>query len=416
MKLFQRFLEVIKRPSGIILAVVLIASIILVVFSYRLAIQGPQHNTTSAAPKVVKKKTSTPTPTPIQTPTPSPTPTQIVLPPQNPADILGVEGNSYSTYTDIPWIRLGHTTCGWANPPGSLKDIIQTYHSKGTRVLLTVCQSDNDDAANTNVFNEVAQAYPDAVQCGNEQMKQDSSVSFLYMQPDKFAKFYDSCEHTVHSVRPDIPVLVGSLDPHVAGNDYQLMVNQAYYLDQMQDAMNSTVHPGGNWDWHNQALGVIDSWHNGYWGANNLAGVFAFWAQQFHVDVNSGDLGKHLWVVEGTGCFKGCGLNPDNNAQVAAAHVLALVTDVKTAMDAKVPFFYFSGKDFKDQGVYWPIGILDADGNPKPIRQDLGMGARSLTMSCPNGGDVNVVDQAQLLAKMYAHCSLPGNYVDILDG
>lgn len=81
-------------------------------------------------------------------------------------------------------------------------------------------------------------------------------------------------------------------------------------------------------------------------------------------------------------------------------------------MRYKVPFFYFSGSDFKDQGFFWPIGILDAHNHSKPIRQDLHMGAISLTMSCP--GHVKVVDQEALLAKMYAHCALPGDTENII--
>ena len=162
--------------------------------------------------------------------------------------------------------------------------------------------------------------------------------------------------------------------------------------------MNSTVHPGGNWDWHNQTLGLIDSWHNGYMGSNNLAGVFNFWAQQFQIDPNSGQLGKHLWVVEGTGCFKGCGL--DSDAQVAIAHILTVISDVQTATQAQVPLFVFSGKDFFDQGVNWPIGVLDAAGNSKPLRQNLGMGSRTLTLSCPDGSSPVVAYQEQLLAKL----------------
>jgi hypothetical protein len=219
----------------------------------------------------------------------------------------------------------------------------------------------------------------------------------------------------MHAVRSDIPVLLGSLDPHVGGVDYQPLVDQANYLDQMQAAMNSTVHPGGHWDWHTQTLGLIDSWHNGYPDAsvNSLYGLFSFWAQQFQVDLNSGQLGKHLWVVEGTGCFKGCGVDPNSSYQVAVSHTLTLVTDVQTAMKYAVPFFYFSGKDFFDQGINWPIGVLDAGGHSKPIRQDLSMGARVLNLSCPSG-NVSVADQEQLLAKLYSRCALPGNYASII--
>ena len=118
-------------------------------------------------------------------------------------------------------------------------------------------------------------------------------------------------------------------------------------------------------------------------------------------------------ISERTGCFKGCGINPYNSYQVAVSHALTLITDAQTTMRYKVPFFYFSGKDFFDQGINWPIGIADAGGKSKPIRQDLSMGARTLTLSCPSGS-VNVADQVQLLAKLYSHCTLPGNYISVI--
>ncbi|HTK08941.1 MAG TPA: hypothetical protein VL485_17360 [Ktedonobacteraceae bacterium] len=354
---------------------------------------------------------------PTPSPTPSPSPTPIVLPAEkDTGKILGIEGTPGTSYNGIHWVRLGYPTCGWGNLKGSvLQQTIQTYHQQGIRVLLTVCQKRNDDSLfNQALFDDVAQGHADAVQCGNEQMKQDASVAFLYIPPDRFAKFYDMCERTVHKARADTPVLLGSLDPHVGGIDYQPLVDQASYLDQMQAAMNTSVHPGGHWDWHTQTLGLIDSWHNGYPDAsvNSLKGLFDFWAGQFKVNVNSGELGKHLWVVEGTGCFKGCGV-ADSSYDVAVAHVLALITDVQTAQGAHVPLFYFSGKDFMDQGVYWPIGVLDANGHPKPIRQDLTMGARVLNMTC-SSHTVAVSNQEDLLASMYSGCSLPGNYRNVL--
>jgi hypothetical protein len=183
----------------------------------------------------------------------------------------------------------------------------------------------------------------------------------------------------------------------------------------MQAVMNSQVHPGGNWSWRSQTLGMIDSWHNGYpsQAVNNLYGLFVFWAQQFNVDLNSGALGKHIWVVEGTGCFKGCGINEYDPYQVAVSHILTLISDVQTTKQYGVPFFFFSNKDFIQSGVYWPIGIMDVNGHDKPIRQDLSMGARTLAMNCSHG-QVNVVGQEQLLSRMYQGCSLPGNYLGVL--
>ena len=94
-------------------------------------------------------------------------------------------------------------------------------------------------------------------------------------------------------------------------------------------------------------MGLIDSWHNGYpsQSVNSLYGLFNFWSQQFGVDLGSGGLGKHLWVIEGTGCIYGCGIATDGY-DVAVSHILTPITDVQTAMRYKVPFFYFSARDF----------------------------------------------------------------------
>jgi|SRR5450755_998952 len=376
---------------------------------------------TFAAPaplQAVVHPTPTPSPTPSPTPVPTPTPMPTLPVVHNTRQILGVEGDPTVSYHNIPWVRLGYPTCGWGKLTGSvLKKTIDRYHMQGTRVLLTFCQGTHNPARvyDERQLKDAAQGGPDAVQCGNEEMKVDASVSFLYVNPTDFARFYNACASAMHAVRPDIPVLLGSLDPHVGGVDYYPLYNQVGYLNQMQYAMNTVVHPGGHWDWHTQTLGLIDSWHNGYPGAgvNSLAGLFAFWAQQFGVDLNSGALGKHLWVVEGTGCFKGCGVDPYSSYQVAVSHILALITDVQTAMNYSIPLFYFSGKDFMDAGIYWPIGVLDIKGHPKPIRQDLWMGARILYMTCGNKV-VAVKDQEDLLGRMYANCALPADYASVL--
>lgn len=403
--------NVLKKPAVVILLVVVVVSVVLAILSYRQVIRPQAASINPVATTASSRPDPTPTMKPASMVTPSPTPALTLLPAQDPSKILGIDGMPSDTYTGIPWIRMGYPTCGWGNERGSqLVNTIQKYHSQGVRVLLTVCQPSSQQLYDTNLLKDAAQGHADAVQCGNEEMKQDQAVSFLYVPPENFARFYDLCASAVHAVRSDTPVLLGSLDPHVGGIDYQPLVEQANYLDQMQNAMNSSVHPGGNWDWHTQTLGLIDSWHNGYPDAstNSLYGLFLFWSQQFHVDLNSGQLGKHLWVVEGTGCFKGCGV-PDTSYAVAVAHILALTTDVQTATRYQTPFFYFSGKDFEDQGVHWPIGVLDENGHSKPIRQDLAMGARTLTLSC-SGGSVSVADQLQLLAKLYSGCTLPGNY------
>lgn len=333
--------------------------------------------------------------------------------------IRGVQSESDSDYPGIPWVRLGYPTCGWGNLSGAtLKNTIDAYHSQGIRVLLTVCQGINDSHLfDTAPLNDAALGGPDAVQCGNEEMKiNDPSVSFLYIPPDRFARFYALCEAAMHAVRSDIPVLLGSLDPHVGNVDYGPMGQQVQYLNQMQAAMNTTVHPGGAWNWHNATLGLIDTWHNDFPDSsyNNLYWLFRYWANQFHVNLGSGALGRHIWVVEGTACFVGCGIDANSPYQVAVAHILDLISNVLTADQYNIPYFHFSGKDFYSVGHVWPIGVRDINGNDKPLRQDLPMGARTLTLNC-SSTSVVVETQEDLLSKLYAHCSLPPNYVSILE-
>jgi len=366
----------------------------------------------------VKTPTHTPTPElPTPTPTlvpPTPVPTPIYPPAVAPSAILGVAGDPKINYAGIPWVRLSYSSCVQDNLNGSyLKNTIAAYHKEGVRVMLSVCQwSSGPNLFQTAPLVDAAQSGPDAVQCGNEQMK--SGAFNMYITPSAFARFYDNCQRVMHTVRPDIPIIIGSLDPQIAGGSASY--DQVAYLNEMQYAMNTQVHPGGNWSWRAQIVGLIDSWHNGYpdSSVNNLYALFVFWAQQIGVSLNGGSLGKHLWVIEGTGCFKGCGIDPYSGYQVAVSHVLALITDVRTAMGDAVPFFFFSGTDFYIGSSYWPIGIMTLTGHPKPIRQDLGMGARTLTMSCAVGTRV-VQDQEQLLMRLYMGCNLPSNYVGILE-
>lgn len=351
---------------------------------------------------------------------------QALPPVTNLSQIQGIQsqGDATTPYPGMKWLRIGYPSCGWGNLSGqTLQNTIRSYHQQGIRILLTVCQPPNTspNLYDTAPLNDAAQGGADAVQCGNEEMKQDPSVAFLYLTPTQFARWYDLCQNAMHQVQPNIPVLVGSLDPHVGGIDYWPLVAQANYLNQMQTAMNTIVHPGGTWNWHTQTLGLIDTWHNGYptSASNSLYGLFVFWAQQFNVSLSSGALGQHIWVVEGTGCFVGCGLDPTNAAQEATSHIITLITDVLTAKQANTPFFFFSGQDFVSAGMKWPIGVLDLNGNDKPLRQDLPMGARSLSMRCTTrSGKIKyetVTGQEQLLATMYAGCTLPGNYIQILE-
>jgi hypothetical protein len=400
-----------KSRFLIIAVIVLVCSTLVAAFAYRTATTA-NVKPSSTATKPVKTPITTPslsiTPTIPPTPTPTPIPS---------GSILGVESNLLTKYTDIPWVRYGYPTCGVNTLSGdALKTWILIRHSEGVHILITTCQVNNASLFDMKTFQAVVESGADAVQCGNEQIKYDPGNT-SYVPPAQFAKYFDLCERTVHALRPDIPVLLGSLDPKVGGIDFQGLANQVYYLNAMQAAMNSYVHPGGHWSWRSQTLGLIDSWHNGYPNryTNSLYGLFLYWAQQFNVNLNSGALGKHIWVVEGTSCYIGCGINPSSPYQVAVSHILTLISDVQTTMRYQVPFFYFSGRDFfyTVGGSTAPFGVDNLDGHPKPLRQDLSMGARSLTMSCADG-HVTVIDQEQLLAKLYAGCQLPANYLSIL--
>ncbi len=394
----------------IVLTVALIVSIVLAVLAYEITLAtwsgpGRMTQTHSTTPPVMITPTEGTKPTSPLTPTPSANP--IV----DPRTVLGIDSGPPSLYPGIYWTRISYTSCGATLSGSSLKSAIIMNHLQGVHVLLLLCQRPGPLLLDQSAINDVAHSGADAVACGNEQMKHNTYAT--YVPPDDFARFFDLCERTVHAVQPGIPVLLGSLDPHVGGIDYSPLEEQVGYLDEMEYAMNTIVHPGGNWHWRAQTIGLIDSWHNGYpnQSVNSLQALFAFWAQQFGVHLTNGELGKHLWVVEGTGCVNGCGLY--SGYDIAVAHILTLITDVQTALRSQVPFFYFSGKDFVQQGSFWPMGVLDVNGHPKPLRQDLSIGARTLTLSC-SSEQVNITEQEQLLARLYSGCALPGDYVNAL--
>ena len=333
----------------------------------------------------------------------------------DPGSVLGINTNPGTPLPGIPWVRLSYTTCGNSDLKGSvLQNTIANYHRDGVRVLLTICQqSSGPGLFDMKPLNDVAQSGADAVQCGNEEMK--NAPETRYITPENFARYFDLCQGAMHKVNPALPVILGSLDPHVGWVDIAQLMAQVHYLDEMQYAMNTKVHPGGKWSWRSQILGLIDSWHNGYPNRyfNSLLGLFAFWAEELHINLNSGQLGQHLWVIEGTGCFKGCGIDVNSKYQVAVSHILTLITDVQTTMRYRVPFFYFTSKDFRLEGILWPMGILTINGKAKPLRQDLPMGARILDMKC-GSRHVEVANQEQLLSTMYLGCALPDNYYSVL--
>jgi hypothetical protein len=403
-----------KRKFLVVGVVVLVVSILVAMFAYRVAATLRTQVSPASTPSPVGR-TASPTQIPTLTPGTTPTPTPTILPNPDPAKVLGIDSIPPAFVPGLSWIRIDYPACGQGLSGTTLRNTIQRLHAQGIHVLLITCQSPNlSHLLNTTPLEDVAQSGADAIQCGNEQMKYDPPLT-AYVPPDAFARYYDLCQRLVHAVQPNIPVLMGALDPHVGGVDYQPLVDQVNYLNQMQYAMNTSVHPGGNWSWRSHAIGLIDSWHNGYPNqyVNSLYGLFVFWAQQFGVSLDSGALGKHIWVVEGTGCVNGCGIDPYSPYEVAVSHILTLITDVQTTMRYHVPFFYFKTQDFVISGVLWQMGVFDLSGHPKPLRQDLPQGSRTLVMTC-SGSQVRVADQPTLLAKLYNGCSLPGNYLSIL--
>jgi len=313
----------------------------------------------------------------------------------------------------LSWVRLTYWTCGNTNHFPALVSTINNYHAHGIRVLLLICHGDlqsiRKDLGTTSSLLSVL----DAVQCGNEEETQNTPAAIT-----NFVEFYNYCETTAHSVRSDIPVLLGAFTPQVVDSpDGQAHLQaQIGYLNSLQIAMR-LLPSQTEWDWHQQRVGLVDSWHNGYPDPNdnNLLDLFNYWAGMFQVSLS--DLGKHLWVTEGSGCFQGCNIDVNSSYQVAVSHILTLITDVQTAKQYAVPFFYFSSKDFVQyehkHNVFYPMGVLDSDGNPKPLRSDLGAASPTLMLSC-SGSKVSVSDQARLLTDLYHDCTLPSNYQNIL--
>mgnify|MGYP001311055754 CR=1 FL=1 len=124
---------------------------------------------------------------------------------------LGIQSDAQTSYPGIPWRRLSYPTCGNSNLSGqTLKDTVANFHRQGIDILLTVCQPDLSTILDPTYLNDAAQGGADAVQCGNEQMKNDPPYT-RYVPPDLYAQFFNLCESSMHSVRPDVPVLMLSL-------------------------------------------------------------------------------------------------------------------------------------------------------------------------------------------------------------
>lgn len=310
--------------------------------------------------------------------------------------ILGISSNGADAYPGIPWLRLSYKTCGNSDFSGSiLKNLIAAYHRHDIHILLLICQQEPKHLLDTGYIADAASAKADAYQCGNEEMK-DNSLNVRYVPPGQYAAFFALCEHAIH-----VPVLMGSLDPQIAGVDTNALIAQENYLDNVQLAMNTVIDPGGNWTWQAHMIGLNDSAHNGYPSSsdNNLYQLFAFWSQAFEVPLDQ--LHTHLWIVEGTACYQ-CGDRND-----AVSHVITMITDVLTATQYHIAFFYFNGRDFVLEGMRRPFGILDLHGHPKPL-------TKRLMMLCKSG-KVGIDEQEQLLASLYQGCRLPANYAAILE-
>ncbi len=100
---FQNFLKRAKEPASIVLLVVLLASILLALLSYRLVVGSPVQ---------VATKSPMPVPTPVTAPK-----STVPLPPVEAASkVLGIEGDPQTNYAGIPWVRLPYPTCGNGMP------------------------------------------------------------------------------------------------------------------------------------------------------------------------------------------------------------------------------------------------------------------------------------------------------------
>src|SRR5579859_450226 len=139
----MKILQLLKNPSSIIFLVVLLIAGVMAALAYH-TVTIPQVNVT------VKPTPTVPLPTPGATPT--------LLPVQSPTKVLGVASDPSTDFPGIGWVRLGYPSCGWGDLYGDvLKSTIEDYHSRGIRVLLTICQGKNDASLyNTEPLNDAA--------------------------------------------------------------------------------------------------------------------------------------------------------------------------------------------------------------------------------------------------------------------
>src|SRR5947209_4146152 len=130
-------IAVLKKPMSLIPLLVVIASMLVGAFAYRTLIQTQAYIPT---PLTAPIPTLPPLPTATPTTVSSQNGTSIVLPPQDPTQIQGIDVSASTSadrdYAGISWFRVSYPTCGWGDLKGQkLKDTLQHYHSAGLRVL-----------------------------------------------------------------------------------------------------------------------------------------------------------------------------------------------------------------------------------------------------------------------------------------
>src|SRR5947209_8140260 len=198
--------KIMQRRTMLLLTVVLLVGVLLASCG-----SGNTATTTKKqSPVATHTLQPTPTPTHEETPTPTPDPAPTYPPVVSPASTLGIVADTQDPFTGIPWVRLGYKTCFGTTQGQALKNTIAMFHSRGVRVMLSLCQWASDDRLfDPSILKDMAQGGADAVQCGNEQMK--SGPANRYVPPAIFAKFFDLCEQAVHTVRPEVPIILGAL-------------------------------------------------------------------------------------------------------------------------------------------------------------------------------------------------------------
>src|SRR5712691_2408125 len=163
----MRLLRNVRARFVVIFSLVLIASVVLTVFAYRMTLlTRPATSQTRLSPTPsLSVMTPTVIPTSPLTPTPHLTPTPV--PSVNPSTVLGINGSPPSLYPGIFWTRIGYKTCGSDLTGDKLRTTVQYNHVQGVHVLLLLCQQPGPRLLDMQVLNDIAQAGADGVACGN---------------------------------------------------------------------------------------------------------------------------------------------------------------------------------------------------------------------------------------------------------